>query len=225
MLGQHNDQIRRFSCWLIENKHGLRQGTVEYDGVAISRKTEVTQYHTAMSCLILSIKVPSRFYIVGHETSKITALLLSLCALLIGWWGIPWGPVFTVQSVLSNLAGGKKRRVADLLDELTGYEKIVVHLTERGAKNAVRVMAANGYPPEAGQRLAVEGKDDSRTFTIQYDDFPAGSGREWTGYCYGVPVLVDMALAPSVEGMIIDYVDDKYTFQLPMKAHAPSNNM
>jgi hypothetical protein len=24
-----------------------------------------------------------------------------------GWWGIPWGPIFTVQSLVVNFKGGK----------------------------------------------------------------------------------------------------------------------
>jgi hypothetical protein len=30
----------------------------------------------------------------------------SLCTLLLGWWGIPWGPVRTIESIYRNFQGG-----------------------------------------------------------------------------------------------------------------------
>jgi hypothetical protein len=26
---------------------------------------------------------------------------------LLGWWGIPWGPIRTIQCLITNLSGGK----------------------------------------------------------------------------------------------------------------------
>ena len=31
----------------------------------------------------------------------------TLLTLLAGWWGIPWGPIYTIQSLVVNLKGGK----------------------------------------------------------------------------------------------------------------------
>ena len=30
-----------------------------------------------------------------------------LISVLLGWWGIPWGPIWTIQSLYINLKGGK----------------------------------------------------------------------------------------------------------------------
>jgi hypothetical protein len=32
---------------------------------------------------------------------------LTLLTILLGWWGIPWGPVYSIQSLVVNLKGGK----------------------------------------------------------------------------------------------------------------------
>lgn len=29
---------------------------------------------------------------------------------LLGWWGIPWGPIYSIHAILTNLVGGKKPR-------------------------------------------------------------------------------------------------------------------
>jgi hypothetical protein len=30
-----------------------------------------------------------------------------LITLGLGWWGIPWGPIYSIGSLFSNLTGGK----------------------------------------------------------------------------------------------------------------------
>ena len=42
----------------------------------------------------------------------------ALATLLLGWWGIPFGPVFTIRALYRNLAGGDEATVADLLNQL-----------------------------------------------------------------------------------------------------------
>lgn len=32
---------------------------------------------------------------------------------IVGWWGFPWGPIYTVQSIFVNLGDGK-----DVTDEV-----------------------------------------------------------------------------------------------------------
>ena len=36
-------------------------------------------------------------------------------SLLAGWWGIPWGPIWTIQALVTNLRGGK-----DVTAEIAG---------------------------------------------------------------------------------------------------------
>jgi hypothetical protein len=31
----------------------------------------------------------------------------TLLTIVLGWWGIPWGPVYSIQSLVVNLKGGK----------------------------------------------------------------------------------------------------------------------
>ena len=34
-------------------------------------------------------------------------MVYTLISLLAGWWGIPWGPIYTITSLVTNLRGGK----------------------------------------------------------------------------------------------------------------------
>ena len=45
-----------------------------------------------------------------RQRTKVRAakgLPYTLISLLAGWWGIPWGPIWTVMTVVQNFAGGK----------------------------------------------------------------------------------------------------------------------
>ena len=49
--------------------------------------------------------------VVGLEDIKsdgeLQGLPFTLLSLLLGWWGIPWGPIYTIQSLWVNLKGGR----------------------------------------------------------------------------------------------------------------------
>lgn len=64
-------------------------------------------YTYAVSILIMTFRQPSeQIYFIRHDESAIKHgwpyLLLSL---FLGWWGIPWGPIYTLQSIYYALAG------------------------------------------------------------------------------------------------------------------------
>jgi len=33
-------------------------------------------------------------------------LKFTILTMLLGWWGIPWGPIYTIGSIFRNLSGG-----------------------------------------------------------------------------------------------------------------------
>ena len=65
-------------------------------------------YQYCISILILTFKRSSNVYFIRHEENAILkGLPFTLLTLLLGWWGIPWGPIYTIQSVWVNFQGGK----------------------------------------------------------------------------------------------------------------------
>lgn len=65
----------------------------------------VFQY--CVSMLVITFKRPSDIYFVrpGESVASI-GLVFTLISLLLGWWGIPWGPVYTIQTLAVNFRGG-----------------------------------------------------------------------------------------------------------------------
>ena len=96
-------------------KSKIERGGWVYHGMKITSETEVSQYYLTISIIFFSVKVASRFYIIGSENTKVINGTYSLVTFLLGWWGIPWGPIYTIQSLVSNLRGGNRIKVAELL--------------------------------------------------------------------------------------------------------------
>lgn len=65
-------------------------------------------YEYCISLLVVTFKRPSNIYFVRSGESAITkGLGFSLVSLVLGWWGIPWGPIYTVGSFMTNFGGGR----------------------------------------------------------------------------------------------------------------------
>jgi hypothetical protein len=103
-----------FLLWLDANRDGVQSEGASYEGTSITASTELTQYELVASFLIVSFRIPSRLY-VDRDASVLTALLFALLTFVLGWWGIPWGPLYTVRALWNNLRGGTRRTVGDLL--------------------------------------------------------------------------------------------------------------
>jgi hypothetical protein len=65
-------------------------------------------YYYCISVLIITFRRPSPVYFIrAEESAVVKGLPWTLLTLVAGLWGIPWGPIYTVQSLIVNLNGGK----------------------------------------------------------------------------------------------------------------------
>jgi hypothetical protein len=61
-----------------------------------------------ISILIMTFKQPAGIYFVrGGRSAILKGLPPTILTLLLGWWGIPWGPIYSLASIFGNLSGGK----------------------------------------------------------------------------------------------------------------------
>jgi hypothetical protein len=64
-------------------------------------------YSYCVSVIILSFKQPSPiFFVRSHESRFVKGLPYTLMSLVVGWWGIPFGLIYTIWCICSNSAGG-----------------------------------------------------------------------------------------------------------------------
>jgi hypothetical protein len=63
-------------------------------------------YFYTISILVMTFKRPSSIYFIrGGHSRAAKGLPFTLVSLLFGWWGIPWGPIYTIGSIFGNLSG------------------------------------------------------------------------------------------------------------------------
>ncbi len=65
-------------------------------------------YQYTVSILIMTFKRSSDIHFIKAGESAVSkGLGWSLLTFIVGWWGIPWGPIYTIGSIATNFKGGK----------------------------------------------------------------------------------------------------------------------
>ncbi len=65
-------------------------------------------FQYCISVLIMTFKRPSNVYFIKAGESTVgKSFGFNIISLLLGWWGIPWGPIYTIGSLINNFKGGK----------------------------------------------------------------------------------------------------------------------
>ncbi len=73
----------------------------------IARGARFVSYQWCLSLLVVTLKRDTRLhYLRPGETGFLPGFLWSAFSLVGGWWGIPWGPIYTIGSLWTNLRGG-----------------------------------------------------------------------------------------------------------------------
>jgi len=89
----------------IKNIEGL---TTEQLNHELSNGGKFVVFQYCVSILILTFKRGSDVYFIRANESTIKhSIGFTLLSALLGWWGIPWGPIYTIGSLHTNITGGK----------------------------------------------------------------------------------------------------------------------
>jgi hypothetical protein len=101
----------------IVNMQGLTAAEINHE-LQNGAKFVIFQY--CISIIILTFKRPSDIYFIrANESSVKHSIGFTILSLLFGWWGIPWGPIYTIGSLHTNFTGGKDV-TAEVLHSLNG---------------------------------------------------------------------------------------------------------
>ncbi len=65
-------------------------------------------FEYVISIILMTFKRGSEIHFVKSGDSTLTkASPYVLITLLLGWWGFPWGPIYSIGSIVTNLGGGR----------------------------------------------------------------------------------------------------------------------
>ncbi len=95
---------------------GLSRDELERE-LQLGGRFVIFQY--TISIIVMTFRRSSKVKFLKHDENAFTqGFVYTLITVLFGWWGIPWGPLFSLRSLQVNLTGGK-----DVTQELLNRAK------------------------------------------------------------------------------------------------------
>lgn len=89
----------------IKNIEGLSPQQVVDE---VNRGGKFVMYQYCISIILMTFKQPTDIYFMRAGESGVKHHIgYTIMTFLLGWWGIPWGPIYTIGVLYSNLSGGK----------------------------------------------------------------------------------------------------------------------
>ena len=113
-----------------------RQVSVHLRGVAdmtfaelkeeIASGGRFVRFHWCASIVVMTFRQATDIYFIkSNESAFLKGLPYTLATLLVGWWGFPWGFIYTPVVAIGNLIGGEDLTdaVGELLDLVEGADE------------------------------------------------------------------------------------------------------
>ena len=120
----------------------------------VARGARFVIYHYCVSIVVMTFKRPSNIYFIRPGGNRIVkGLPFDLISLVLGWWGFPWGPIYTIETLVNNLLGGK-----DVTGEITASLAPAAPAPSPGVEPAMPLTGApatDRHGPSRGTKIAV----------------------------------------------------------------------
>jgi hypothetical protein len=78
----------------------------------VTAQPRSTVFFRTISFILLTTKTPIQGIFCSACATKL-GLRASLVSALFGWWGFPWGPIWTISSIFTNAGGGRHSKEID----------------------------------------------------------------------------------------------------------------
>jgi hypothetical protein len=86
---------------------GAGQLSEEEIALKLTEGHRLVSYEYCLSFIVVTLKRPTALYLVAPKESDFgNRTLFSSLSFFFGWWGIPWGPIYTIGTIYRNLSGG-----------------------------------------------------------------------------------------------------------------------
>jgi hypothetical protein len=96
---------------------GLENMTNEEINRELDRGGKFVIFPYAISIVVMSFRRSSDIYFLKSSDSAIKyGFKYLLISFFLGWWGLPWGPIYTIQSIIKAFKG--KDVTNELIEEL-----------------------------------------------------------------------------------------------------------
>ncbi|HCL57279.1 MAG TPA: hypothetical protein DHW82_09770 [Spirochaetia bacterium] len=87
---------------------GLNNMSVNEMNHELEKGARFVVFEFCISVLIMTFRRSSDIYFIRNgENTFLKSLQYTLLTFLMGWWGVPWGPIYSIGSLVTNFKGGK----------------------------------------------------------------------------------------------------------------------
>jgi hypothetical protein len=125
----------------------------------VSAQPRLVVFKTVKSFVFATIRKPVAG-VYCSDCARKQSLKASAITWLLGWWGFPWGPIYTVQVLVTNMFGGTHPAIENA--RMLGYQSYYFYTTGRSdiaqsvAQDAIR------YAQKIPKTLASNGPDENK---------------------------------------------------------------
>jgi len=89
----------------IKNIEGM---TVNDLNEELSKGGKFVVFQFCISIIVMTFRRGSDIYFIrGGESTIKHSIAYTLLTFFLGWWGIPWGPIYSIGAMATNISGGK----------------------------------------------------------------------------------------------------------------------
>jgi hypothetical protein len=114
---QYEQRLRdELLAFLATNQAAIRAGTAVYRNQPISYATRLRTCDVVISFLVASFKIPTQRLVTDTGSDRGLRLGSCLVTFVFGWWGFPWGPIWTVKALATNTRRSSDVSIGDVLE-------------------------------------------------------------------------------------------------------------
>jgi hypothetical protein len=130
--------------------------------IANGGKFVIFQY--CISIAVMTFKRASDIYFIKANDSTFgVSIGYTLTSLLLGWWGIPWGPIYTIGAIGTNLSGGK-----DVTKEVMASLHLAIPTVTKSTGESIEIKT----PAIPNANAINKHKEKSKSDNF-FDDYPS----------------------------------------------------
>ncbi len=188
----------------------------------ITAQPRSTVFYRVVSLFFFTSKTPVQGIFCSACATKL-GLRASVISALFGWWGFPWGPIWTISSICNNAAGGSHSQEID--EKLTWYNALA--FLSRG-KFAISYALAQKSRKAANSEIA-DGAE-KLVAHLRAAGVPATSPslkNPWSNPILAMAHIRLLLLIPGAIGLAVAYDDNskrsKQAYPNPIQAAAKTD--
>jgi len=88
---------------------GIANLTVAEVEAAVAKGARFVFYEYCISLLVITLRKPTDvFFLQPNDLGIVRGIPYALLSFFFGWWGVPWGLVYTPLTLFTNLTGGRE---------------------------------------------------------------------------------------------------------------------